>query len=411
MSYLSQSNQTNKTNQVKQALALILVNFKSFPQRIITSFVTMLSIACVAAVILSVLAMTEGMMKTLERTGLDNTVLVMRAGAVSELQSVMFPMEVNLLKNHQQVLRDHNDKSIVSAEMFVNAEYKVTNKKRDVDSQSLALRGISDNTYHFRPNFHMISGSKFKTGLRELIIGQAIARRMPELTVGSLLTLGGTQWEIAGIFSDSNSVFESELWADIGVVQSDYQRGTSVQSVRLAVKNNTDLAEINRQWQADPRLNVRIINEKQFFAEQGENLTRLIRWVGFPVAVVMAFGAMIAALNTMYAAIAARSKEIATQKAMGFSAIAISSSIISESMLLAVAGAILGILPLYLLFDGWTASTQNANSLSQMMFNFEITAKLIGQTLIFSIAIGLLGGMLPAIKAMRLPVTLALRDC
>lgn len=410
MSYLSQSNQTNKTNQVKQALALIRVNLKSFPQRIITSFVTMLSIACVAAVILSVLAMTEGMMKTLERTGLDNTVLVMRAGAVSELQSVMFPMEVNLLKNHPQVLRDHNDKSIVSAEMFVNAEYKVTNKKGEVDSQSLALRGISDNTYHFRPNFNMVSGSKFKTGLRELIIGQAIARRMPELTVGSLLTLGGTQWKIAGIFSDNNSVFESELWADIGVVQSDYQRGTSVQSVRLAVKNNTDLAELNRQWQVDPRLNVRIINEKQFFAEQGKNLTRLIRWVGFPVAVVMAFGAMIAALNTMYAAIAARSKEIATQKAMGFSAIAISSSIISESILLAIAGAVLGILPLYLLFDGWTASTQNANSLSQMMFNFEITAKLISQTLIFSISIGLLGGMLPAIKAMRLPVTLALRD-
>jgi putative ABC transport system permease protein len=398
------------SNQFKQAWVLIVVNFKSFPKRIITSFVTMLSIACVAVVILSVLAMTEGMMKTLERTGLDNTVLVMRAGAVSELQSVMFPMEVNLLKNHQQVLRDNNDKSMVSAEMFVNAEYKIIDEKGDVESQSLALRGISHNTYHFRPNFHMISGSKFKTGLRELVIGRAIARRMPELTIGSLLTLGGTQWKIAGIFSDNNSVFESELWADIGVVQSDYQRGTTVQSVRLTVKDNTDLEKLDQQWQADPRLNVRIIREKKFFAQQGESLTRLIRWIGFPVAAVMAFGAMIAALNTMYAVIAARSKEIATQKAMGFSPMAISSSIASEAMLLVVVGAILGILPLYLLFDGWTASTKDANSLSQMMFNFEITAKLIGQTLIFSIVIGLLGGMLPAIKAMRLPVTQALRD-
>tara|TARA_R110001583_G_scaffold43548_1_gene138520 strand:+ start:9905 stop:11113 length:1209 start_codon:yes stop_codon:yes gene_type:complete len=398
------------SNQVKQASALILINFKAFPKRIISSFVTILSIACVSAVILSVLAMTEGMMKTLARTGLDNTVLVMRAGAVSELQSVMFPMEVNLLKNHQQVVRDQNDKSIFSAEMFVNAEYKTTQVNGAEESQSLALRGISDNTFRFRPNFHMISGNKFKTGLRELIIGQAIARRMPELTVGSLLTLGGTQWKIAGVFSDNNSVFESELWADIGVVQSDYQRGTTVQSVRLAVKNNTDLATLNQQWQADPRLNVRIIEEKQFFAEQGKSLTRLIRWVGFPVAIVMAFGAIIAALNTMYAAIAARSKEIATQKAMGFSPMAISSAIISEALLLAIAGAVLGILPLYLLFDGWTAATQNANSLSQMMFNFEMTAKIIGQTLLFSIVIGLLGGMLPAIKAMRLSVTLALRD-
>lgn len=398
------------SDQIKQAWALIFVNFKSFPNRIITSFVTILSIACVAAVILSVLAMTEGMMKTLERTGLDNTVLVMRSGAVSELQSVMFPMEVNLLKNHQQVLRDENDKSIVSAEMFVNAEYKVTDEKGEAESQSLALRGISDNTYHFRPNFHMLSGNKFKTGLRELVIGAAIARRMPELTVGSFLTLGGTQWKITGIFSDNNSVFESELWADIGVVQSDYQRGTTVQSVRLSIIDNTYLEKLDQQWQADPRLNVRIIREKQFFAQQGESLTRLIRWVGFPVAIVMAFGAMIAALNTMYAVIAARSKEIATQKAMGFSPMAISSSIVSEALLLAIVGAVLGILPLYLLFDGWTAATQDANSLSQMMFNFEITAKLIGQTLMFSIVIGLLGGMLPAIRAMRLPVTLALRD-
>jgi len=398
------------SNQVKQASALILISFISFPKRIITSFVTMLSIACVSVVILSVLAMTEGMMKTLERTGLDNTVLVMRAGAISELQSVMFPMEVNLLKNHPQVMRDQNDKSIVSAEMFVNAEYKTADTRGGEESQSLALRGISDNTYRFRPNFRMISGNKFKSGLRELIIGQAIARRMPELTVGSLLTLGGTQWKIAGIFSDNNSVFESELWADIGVVQSDYQRGTTVQSVRLAIKDNTDLVKVNKQWQADPRLNVRMIKEKQFFAHQGENLTRLIRWVGFPVALVMAFGAMIAALNTMYCAIAARSKEIATQKAIGFSPSAISSSIICEAMLLAFVGAILGILPLYLLFDGWTAATQNTNTLSQMMFNFELTTKLIIQAVSLSIVIGLLGGLLPAIRVMRLSVTVALRD-
>lgn len=400
----------NYTNQIKQAWALIHISFISFPKRLVTSFVTMLSIACVSVVILSVLTMTEGMLKTLDRTGLDNTVLVMRAGAISELQSVMFPMEVNILKNHPKVIRDLNGVSIVSAEMFVNAEYKATYGSENVESQSLALRGISDNTYRFRPHFKMVSGKRFNSGLRELIIGQALVRRMPELTVGSLLTLGGTQWRISGVFSDNNSVFESELWADIGVVQSDYQRGTTVQSVRIAVKKGADLAEIDQQWQADPRLNVRVIREKQFFAQQGENLTRLIRWIGFPVAVVMALGAMVAALNTMYGAIATRSKEIATQKAIGFSPLAISSSVISEAVLLAFIGAILGIMPLYLIFDGWTATTQNSDTLSQMMFNFEITANLIGQTILCSIIIGLLGGILPAAKAMRLSVTVALRD-
>jgi len=398
------------SNQIKQAWALTLISLISFPKRAISSLVTMCSIACVAAVMLSVLAMTEGMMKTLERTGLDNTILVMRAGAVSEIQSVMFPMEVNLLKNHQQVLRDENNQSLVSAEMFVNAEYKVIDSSGALDSQSLALRGISNTTYRFRPNFHLVAGKRFTSGVRELIIGQAIARRMPELTVGSSLTLGGTQWKITGIFADNNSVFESELWADIGVLQSDYRRGTSVQSVRLAMEEGVKLEQIEQEWQADPRLNVRVISEKSFFAEQGKNLTRLIRWIGFPVAIVMALGASIAALNTMYSAIAARSKAIATQKAMGFSPMAISTAIISEALLLALVGALLGILPLYVLFDGWTAATQDANNLSQIMFNFDISTALISQTLLFSLAIGLLGGMLPAVKAMRLPVTLALRD-
>lgn len=402
--------QKSNVQQSKQAWALTLVNLKSFPQRVVTSMITIMSIACVTAVILSVLAMTDGMMKTLERTGLNNTILVMRAGAVSELQSVMFPMEVNLLKNHQQVLRNENNQAIYSAEMFVNAEYKLNAEAKEEQTQSLSLRGISQNTYYFRPNFNLLAGQAFTTGLREVIIGQAIARRMPELTVGSMMALGGTQWKIVGIFSDNNSVFESEIWADIGVVQSDYQRGKSVQSVRLAINDDTVLANLEQEWLADPRLNVRVITEKQFFAEQGKNLTKLIRWVGFPVAIIMAFGAMIAALNTMYAVISARSKEIATQKAMGFSAFAISSAILSEAILLATIGGILGMLPLFLLFDGWTATTQNANNLSQMMFNFDISVQLMAKTLMFSIAIGLLGGLLPALRAMRMSVTSAMRD-
>lgn len=405
-------------NETKQAFALSLVNIKSFPQRLISSSISMLSIACVAAVLLAVLAMTQGMIKTLERTGLDNTLIVMRAGAISELQSVMFPMEVKLLANHQQVVKEKGKyntlQPLYSAEMFVNAELSRaqgvhTDVHEKANVEKLALRGISTNTYHFRPNFQMVAGERFNTGLRQVIIGQAIARRMPELMVGSTITLGGTDWTISGIFSDNNSVFESELWADIGMLQSDYQRGNTVQSIRLAIKADTDIQALNEEWQADPRLNVRLMLEKQFFAEQGENLTRLIRWIGLPVAVIMAFGAMIAALNTMYAVVASRSKEIATHKAIGFSPFAILCSILTEALAIAIVGAVLGTLPLYLLFDGWTAATQNAANLSQLMFNFDISIALIAQALLLSVLIGLLGGILPAIKAMRLSVTAALR--
>jgi len=404
---------------IKQAIALSWINFKSFPHRFIASSISILSIACVAAVMLGVLALSSGMVKTMERTGLDNTLLVMRAGAASELQSVMFPTEVKLLSNNAQVLHDKNGQAIFSAEMFVNAEYKklLSNTKiteeagqANIDSESLSLRGVSQNTYLFRPHFKLVAGKKFTTGLRQLIIGQAIARRMPELVVGKTITLGGSQWLISGIFSDNNSVFESELWADIGTVQSDYLRGSSIQSVRLALKDNINLAALEQEWQADPRLNVRLILEKVFFAEQAQNLTRLIRWIGLPIAIIMALGAIVAALNTMYAAIASRSNEIATHKAIGFTPFAISMSIISEALLLAVVGGLLGIIPLYVIFDGWTAATQNATSLSQMMFNFDISPLLMTQAMLLSVVIGLLGGILPAIKAMRMPVTIALRD-
>ncbi|PCI58294.1 MAG: hypothetical protein COB35_01115 [Gammaproteobacteria bacterium] len=403
---------------MKAAIALIWVNFKSFPLRLTSSLISILSIGCVAAVILGVLTLTNGMVKTMQRSGLDNTLLVMRSGAVSELQSVMFPIEVKLLANNSLIKQDENGNSLFAAEMFVSTEYKSTltsqTTKSRYNSKSLALRGISRKTYYFRPNFKLVSGKKFNSGLREVLVGRALARKMPELKVGNTITLGDTKWLISGIFSDNNSVFESELWADIGILQSDYNRGNTVQSVRLALQDSANTSQLveqlNKQWQADPRLNVRIILEKEFFAEQGKKLNSLINLIGLPVAIIMALGATIAALNTMYAAIASRSKEIATHKAIGFTPFAIASAIISEAVLIAFLGGLLGILPLYLLFDDWTASTQNASNLSQMMFNFNISPQLMSQTMLLAISIGLIGGLLPAVKAMRLPVTLALRD-
>jgi len=391
---------------IKQAIALSWINFRSFPHRLVTSGVSILSIACVSAMILSVLALTDGMIKTMQKSGLDDSVLIMRSGATSELQSVLFGMEVNLLANNSAIARDTNKAPIHSAEMFVNAEYKRTGEK----SESLSLRGVEKRTYFFRPNFKIIKGKAFKPGLREIMIGAAIARRMPELKVGNPVKLGSSEWVISGIFSDKNSVFESEVWADLKTVQNDYQRGNSIQSVRLALKPGADLTLLKKEWIDDPRLNVKVIREKVYFAEQAESLTRLIRWVGFPVAVIMALGALIAALNTMYAAVSNRSQEIATHKAIGFSPIAISISIISEALLLAFVGGLLGILPLYVIFDDWTASTTGMNNLSQMMFNFDINFVLMGQAMALSIFIGLIGGVLPAIKAMRLPVCLALRE-
>ncbi len=411
---------------IKQAIALSKANIRSIPKRSVASAINVFSIACVTAVMLSVLAMIDGMVKTMARTGLDNTLLVMRSGAISELQSVLFPAEVKLLANHQQILRDKNDSSVISAEMFVNAKYtglkkasdsivlnenKISQDKNLVNrGESLALRGIGGNTFYFRPNLQLVAGKHFSAGLRELLVGRAIARRFPEMAIGKTILLGNSQWIIRGIFSDNNSVFESELWADIGIVQSDYQRSNTVQSVRIALHENTNAKALNQEWNIDPRLNVRVILEKEFFAEQGKNLTRLIRWIGLPVALIMAIGAIIAALNTMFSATTSRRKEIATHKAIGFSSFGISAAIISEAIILSFAGGLVGVLSIYLIFDNWAVATTNSNNLSQMMFNFEITSSLMTKAMLLSISIGLLGGILPAIQAIRLPLTVALRD-
>lgn len=389
---------------IKQALILTIIGLKSSLRRMTMALICIFSIATVAAVFLGLLALTDGMSRTMKQSGAENTLLVMRQGAATELQSVMFPAEVKILSNHSAIVRDDGNQPLISAELFVSAEYKGS----AAGDKSLSLRGIGQRTVSFRPNFELSQGRMFKPGLRQVIVGQAITRKYPEIKVGNTIKLGSSEWQVSGIFTDNNSVFESEIWADLAVVQNDYQRGSSVQSIRLALVDNTDVNALLSQWQADPRLNIRGVLEKAFFAAQGEDLTRLIRWIGFPVALVMAIGAVVSALNTMYAIVASRSKEIATQKAIGFSPFAVSFAITSEAIFLSLLGALAGILPMFLAFDGWTASTKNAASLSQLVFNFSISSELMLQTLFACTIIGILGGILPAFRVMRLPVTAAL---
>jgi putative ABC transport system permease protein len=392
---------------LNQVFKLCSITLRSLPHRVVASFVAIFSIACVTAVLLSVLTLINGMNKTMEQSGLDNTLLVMRAGSISELQSVLFPIEVNIMLNHPKALRDEQDRAIYSSEMFVNAETQLPGSE---ETLSLALRGVSAGAANMRPDFKIEQGSYFQSGLRQVVIGQGIARKHPQLGVGDTIKLGGSQWQIAGIFSDNLSVFESEIWADLSTVQNDYQRGNSIQSVRIAFADDVDIAQLQQQWDADPRLNVRVITEALFFAQQSENVTRLMRWLGIPLALVMALGAIVAAINTMYSAIASRSTEIAVQKAMGFASIPIASSVVFESILLALIGGLLGVLPLYFGLNDMTTATNNAANLSQIMFNFTISADLVGQALAIAIVIGLVGGILPAIHAVRIPVTQALRS-
>lgn len=394
---------------IRQVVKLCSITLLSLPQRLVGSFVAIFSIACVTAVLLTVLALIHGMNKTMEKSGWDSTLIAMRAGSSSELQSVLFPVEVNNMLNHPKVVRDENDRPLFSSEMFVNAEAILPGIIGDRSSLSLALRGVSGGAGQMRPHFKLISGRHFEPGLREVIIGRGIARKYPGLEVGKIIKLGGSEWLVAGIFADNYSVFESEVWADLNTVQNDYQRGNSIQSVRIAFAEDVDIEKVRQQWKDDPRLNVRVISENAYFAQQSESITRLMRWLGMPLALIMAMGAVVTALNTMYSAIAGRSKEIAVHKAIGFNPGSIALSVVFESIMLAMIGGVIGILPLYFGLNGVTAATNNAANLSQIMFNFTISPLLMLQAFLIAVIIGLLGGILPAIHAIRIPVSLAIR--
>ena len=393
----------------RQLVALCGITLLSLPQRMAGSFVAIFSIACVTAVLLTVLTLIHGMNKIMEKSGWDSTLIAMRAGSSSELQSVLFPVEVNTMLNHPEIIRDEHSRPLYSAEMFVNAVTMLPDVNGERSSLSLALRGVSGGAGQMRPHFKLVTGRYFKPGLREVIVGQGVARKHPQLEVGKTIKLGGSEWLVAGIFADNYSVFESEVWADLNTVQNDYQRGSSIQSVRIAFAGDVDIEQVRQQWLDDPRLNVRVVSENAYFAQQSENITRLMRWLGIPLALIMALGAVVAALNTMYSAIAGRSKEIAVHKAIGFHPSAIALSVVFESILLAIIGGIIGILPLYIGLNDVTAATNNAANLSQIMFNFSISPLLMVQALLLAVAIGLLGGILPAIHAIRIPVSLAIR--
>ncbi|MFS1526006.1 ABC transporter permease [Microbulbifer sp. 2304DJ12-6] len=398
-----------KNTFIRQAVKLCGITLLGLPQRIPGSFVAIFSIACVTAVLLTVLTLIHGMNKTMEKSGWDSTLIAMRAGSSSELQSVLFPIEVNNMLNHPKVIRDENDRPLFSSEMFVNAEAILPEKTGDRSSLSLALRGVSGDARQMRPHFKLVAGRHFESGLREVVVGQGIVRKHPGVEVGRTIKLGGSEWLVAGIFADNFSVFESEVWADLNTVQNDYQRGNSIQSVRIAFAADVDIEQVRQQWKDDPRLNVQVLSENAYFSKQSESVTRLMRWLGIPLALIMAMGAVVAALNTMYSAIAGRKKEIAVHKAIGFNPASIALSIVFESILLAMIGGVIGILPLYLGLNEVTAATNNAANLSQIMFNFSISPLLMVQALLIAVSIGLLGGILPAIHTIRIPVSLAIR--
>lgn len=394
------------TRRGRQTLSITSVGISTLRQRIGASLVVVVGIAGVVGVLVAMLAMGEGFQSTLQQTGSDDTAIVLRGGSNAELNSVLDRDSINVIAQAPGVARNADGKPVASAEQSVIANLP---KRNDPSVEAnVPIRGVGEEAWTLRPNVKIVQGRRFKPGLRELVVGQGAMRQFAGLEVGKQLRLAGQEWSVVGEFASGDSN-DSELWGDAQTVASAYRRGSSAQSVSVRLTSPQAFDAFKAALSSDPRIKVDVSTTREYFSKQSENLTKVIRVVGITVGVIMAIGAIFGALNTMFAAIAARAREIATLRAIGFRGLPVVVSVLMETMLLALLGGVLGGLISWLIFNGYTASTLGAN-FSQVVFQFKVSPELLWLGIKWAMAIGFVGGLFPAVRAARLPVTTALRE-
>jgi putative ABC transport system permease protein len=388
-----------------RVFAIVALNIRNIPRRLASSIVTVIGVAAVVLVFAAVLSISRGFERTLTAAGADDTAIVMRTGATSEMNSGMSNEQALIVANAPGVLR-LDDQPLVSAELYVVADVR---KRSTQEEANVPFRGVEAAAFDVRKNIELVAGRMFETGKNELVVGRAAQREFMGLELGETISFGPTEWDIVGVFEANGGVSESELWTDVRVLQNIYRRGNSYQSVRVKLEREDAMDTFKAALESDPRIQADVMTERAYYASQAEGMTTFINYVGYPLAALMAIGAVFGALNSMYASVSARGKEIATLRALGFGPLPVMVSTIVESALLAVAGGVLGGSLAYVVFNGFQASTLSAG-FSQVVFNFAVTGDLLVQGFVAALAIGLIGGFFPAIRAARLPVAKALRE-
>jgi len=394
------------TRRGRQAGSVTQVGLSTLRQRIGASSVVVIGIAGVVAVLVAMLAMAEGYRETLRKSGSEDTAIVMRGASASEVMSTMDNASVLVIQQAPGIARDAEGKPIATADSVVAANLPIKGGGPDEDG-SVQLRGVGPQAWAVRPNVKIVEGRKFEPGRRELIAGAAAARQFAGLEPGKTIQLGSQQWVVAGIF-ESGDAMESEIWADAGVVAPAYERGSTRTSVTARLENAAAFKGFKAALAADPRLDVDTDTTLDYFSKQSEGMSKVIRIVGMVVGAIMGIGAVFGALNTMFATVTTRIREIATLRAIGFRGLPVVVAVMLETMLLALLGGLLGGLLAWVVFNGYTASTI-AGGVGQLTFQFKVSLPVLWTGLKWALAIGFIGGLFPAVRAAQLPVTDALR--
>ncbi len=392
-------------NSLRQIREIVAMNLQSIPQRWGASLVIVVGIAGVVAVLVAMLSMSAGLTKTLGTTGRSDRAIVLRAGSNAELSSFMERALVTLIKQDPAIVRGRDGLPLASGELMVITE--VARKGQD-GSTNVTLRGVEPAAFELRPEVEIVAGRRFRPGLQELLVGRAAQQQFAGLAIGQKLVFKGSAWTIVGVFTSNGDGHESELWADTESVQNAFDR-SGYSSVLAQLSSDSAFDGFKARLKNDPQLTVDVERELDYFSKQSETLTFLIRLLTNVITVIMAFGALFGALNTMYSAVSARTREIGTLRALGFGQLPVIASVMAEALVLAIVGGMAGALIAYLMFNGYSVSTLSPGSFTQVAFNFAVTRALIGQGLLWALLIGFLGGLMPALRAARIPVTEALR--
>jgi putative ABC transport system permease protein len=378
---------------------------RSSVSRRLTTVITILGVALVVFVFSAVLMMANGVQKTLRSTGSDDNLIVVRKAALSEIMSIIDREAAGIMVNLPQVMRFPDGTPMSSKEVVVIINL---NKLGSAGISNVTVRGVEEAAFQLRPQVRIVEGRTFRWGSREVIAGAGITHRFAGAQIGEKVKFGGDFWTVVGIFDSEGSGFDSELWGDLDQIADAFKR-SSLSTVTLRLKNPDDFSEVASAFESDNRLQYFVPKrEKRFFEEQSEMMAKFIRILGIFITVIFSTGATIGAMITMYGAVANRTVEIGTLRALGFFRRSILLAFLIESLALSLGGGLLG-LGIASLLQFFTISTLNFGSFSELAFSFAISPGIVAISLGFSLLMGLIGGFLPAIGAARLNIVQALR--
>ena len=389
-----------------QLSAVTAMNLRNLPQRVGSSLVAVVGIGGVVAVLVALLSMGQGFRAALELSGSDDVAIVLRGGSGDELSSYFDREQVAVIVSAPGILRDARG-PIASPEFYTIVDLPM---RSTGTAANVPFRGVTGRAVDVRSGFRMIAGRMFERGKDEVIVGRGAFSQFGNVDLGRKVTWGSHEWRVVGVFESGGSVSESEVWTDLSVLQGVYRRGNSVQVVRARLNSPAALAALKDALAGDPRVNAAARAERDFYADQSRILVMLINYVGTTIALLMGVGAVFAALNTMYSAVSSRTREIATLRALGFGATPVVVSVLLEAAVLGMLGGVAGGVLVYFGLNGYRASTLNWASFSQIAFAFTVTPRLLLTGLVYALVLGFIGGLLPGLRAARLPVTVGLRE-